>query len=567
MTAKSPIRVSPAFPERRPLSPASNGGVQPSKTVRTPRLKGSRRDRTIQKGQSSDTARTPRLKGSRRDRTIQKGQPSKTTRTPRLWALKTGHLILLTLLLTSCHVGPNYTRPSVTTPPAFKEGPPDSFKEWQQAHPSDDVLKGKWWEIYQDPVLNKLEEQVNISNQNVLAAEASYRESLAAIRVARSALFPTVGVTPGLTVAQGSHNLGAGQVGTTSTFNSGTSTLYAAPFSLSWTLDIWGAIRRSVTAARETAQASAADLENAKLSYQTTLAEDYFEMHGLDAESDLLVKTVGAYREFLELTQFQYESGVASDAAVAAAKTQLDTTRASLIDVGVGRAQFEHAIAILTGRPPSEYTAPEVPLTVTPPPIPISLPSQLLERRPDIAMAERTMAAANEQIGIAKAAYYPTIGLSASAGLESSSVLSLFNWPSRFWSLGPSAAETLIDFGKRAGTVQEMQAAYEAGIANYRQTVLSAFQGVEDNLAALRILEKEYSVNQEAIVDAQDTVRITLDQYQSGIATYLQVITAQAALLSAQTTAVGVLTRRMTASVLLVQALGGGWSTAQLPLN
>lgn len=470
------------------------------------------------------------------------------------------------LTLCGCHVGPHYQRPAAPVPPAFKEPIPDSFKEWQQAHPSDDVIRGKWWEIYNDRALNALEEQVNISNQNVLSAEASYRESLAAIRVARSALFPSVTTTPSMSVAHGSRNLGSGQIGSvSSSAGAGTYTDYTLPFSLSWTLDVWGAIRRSITAARATAQASAADLQNAKLSYQTTLAEDYFEMHGLDANSDLLTKTVGAYREFLELTQYRYQSGVASDADIAAAKTQLDTTRAALIDVGVNRAQYEHAIAILEGKPPSEYTAPQAPLTATPPPVPIALPSQLLERRPDIAAAERTMAAANEQIGIAKAAYYPTISLGASAGLESSSILRLLNWPSRFWSLGPSAAETLLDFGKRAGTVQEAQNAYDADIANYRQTVLSAFRGVEDNLAALRILEHEYAVNDQAIADAKDTVRITLDQYQSGVATYLQVLSAQAALLSTQSNAVSVLTRRMTASVLLVQALGGGWSTAELP--
>jgi NodT family efflux transporter outer membrane factor (OMF) lipoprotein len=475
-------------------------------------------------------------------------------------------LAICVLMLCGCHVGPNYQRPSAPVPPAFKEPIPDSFKEWKQAHPSDDVIRGKWWEIYNDPALNALEEQVNISNQNVLSAEASYRESLAAIRVARSALFPTVTTTPSMSVAHGSQNLGSGQIGSvSSSAGAGTYTDYTLPFSLSWTLDVWGAIRRSITAARATAQASAADLQNAKLSYQTTLAEDYFEMHGLDANADLLTKTVGAYREFLELTQYRYQSGVASDADIAAAKTQLDSTRAALIDVGVSRAQYEHAIAILEGKPPSEYTAPPAPLTATPPPVPIALPSQLLERRPDIAAAERTMAAANEQIGIAKAAYYPTISLGASAGLESSSILRLLNWPSRFWSLGPAAAETLLDFGKRAGTVQEAQHAYDADIANYRQTVLSAFQGVEDNLAALRILEQEYAVNNQSIADAKDTERITLDQYQSGIATYLQVLSAQAALLSTQSNAVSVLTRRMTASVLLVQALGGGWSTAELP--
>ncbi|HUA84147.1 MAG TPA: efflux transporter outer membrane subunit [Bryobacteraceae bacterium] len=486
-------------------------------------------------------------------------------RLPACGGLSVRLFLASAILLTSCRVGPNYKTPPAPVPPAFKEPLPESFKEWKQAHPGDDVLRGKWWEIYHDAALNRLEEQVDISNQNVLAAEASYRQAVAAIRVARSGLFPTVDATPQMTVSHGSSNLGNGEVSSVSTSRSGTFTDYILPFGLSWTADIWGSIRRGITAARATAQASAADLANAKLSYQTTLAEDYFEMHGLDASQKLLTETVAAYQQFLDLTEFRYKSGVASEADVAAAKTQLDTARASLVDVGVSRAQYEHAIAVLTGKPPAEFSAEPVPLTATPPPVPIALPSELLERRPDIAAAERTMAAANEQIGITKAAYYPTISLSASAGLESSSILNLLNWPSRVWSLGPQAAETLLDFGKRAGQVQEAQNAYDAAVANYRQAVLTAFQGVEDNLAALRILEHEYSVNQQAIVDAQESLRVTMDQYKSGVATYLQVLTAQAALLSAQSGAITVLTRRMSASVLLVQALGGGWSTAELP--
>ena len=470
------------------------------------------------------------------------------------------------LVLCGCRVGPDYSRPSAPAPPAFKEQPPETFKEWKQAHPSDDVIRGKWWELYNDPALNALEELVAISNQNVLAAEAQFRQARAAIRVARSALFPTLTTAPSISAAKGSGNLGNGQVSGVSTVSGGgIRTDYFLPFDLSWTADIWGSIRRSVSASIATAQASAAQLENARLSYQTQLAEDYFAMHGLDAEEKLLTNTVASYREFLELTQYRYQSGVASDADVAQARTQVDSARASLIDVGVARAQYEHAIAILTGKAPAEYAAPATPLTSPPPPIPIALPSELLERRPDIASAERQMAAENEQIGIAKAAYFPTISLSASAGLESSSLLTLLNWPSRFWSLGSAAADTLLDFGKRRGQLQEAQAGYDATVANYRQTVLTAFQGVEDNLSSLRILEQESAVVEDTIKDAQDSLRITTDQYKSGIATYLQVLTAQAALLSAQSNAVSILSRRMTASVLLIEALGGGWNQSQLP--
>jgi NodT family efflux transporter outer membrane factor (OMF) lipoprotein len=370
-------------------------------------------------------------------------------------------LAICVLMLCGCHVGPNYQRPSAPVPPAFKEPIPDSFKEWKQAHPSDDVIRGKWWEIYNDPALNALEEQVNISNQNVLSAEASYRESLAAIRVARSALFPTVTTTPSMSVAHGSQNLGSGQIGSvSSSAGAGTYTDYTLPFSLSWTLDVWGAIRRSITAARATAQASAADLQNAKLSYQTTLAEDYFEMHGLDANADLLTKTVGAYREFLELTQYRYQSGVASDADIAAAKTQLDSTRAALIDVGVSRAQYEHAIAILEGKPPSEYTAPPAPLTATPPPVPIALPSQLLERRPDIAAAERTMQQENALIGVQVAAFYPDISLSALGGFAGNPLGQLFNSSNQLWSLAASGTEVLFEGGLRSASVAAARATY-----------------------------------------------------------------------------------------------------------
>jgi NodT family efflux transporter outer membrane factor (OMF) lipoprotein len=470
--------------------------------------------------------------------------------------------------LASCKVGPNYTRPSAPAPPAFKEQPPESFKEWKPAHPNDDVIRGKWWEIYNDPALNALEEQVNISNQNVLTAEAQFREAEAAIKVSRSSLFPTVSIGPSATAGQGSQNLGAGQVSGVSTVGGGSTAVrtdYFLPLDISWTPDVWGRIRRSVTASVATAQASAAQLENARLSYQSLLAQDYFSLRGLDAEQKFLTESVADFEQYLQLTQERYQTGVASEADVALARTQLEQTRAQLVDLGVQRAQLEHAVAVLTGKPPAEYSAPQAPLTQTPPPVPVALPSELLERRPDVAAAERNMAAANEQIGIAVSAYYPTVTLSASTGLESSSIRKWFTWPSRFWSVGPGASETLLDFGRRRGLLQEAHGAYDATVATYRQAVLTAFQQVEDSLAALRILEQESGVERQAIQAAQESLRVTSEQYKAGVANYLSVLTAQSAVLNTQVTSISILTRRMNASVLLVEALGGGWNTSQLP--
>src|SRR5579871_151741 len=408
--------------------------------------------------------------------------------------------LLLALSVTACRVGPNYKRPPAPAPPAFKEQPPEAFKEWRQAHPSDDVLRGKWWEMYNDPALNALEEQVNLSNENVLAAEAQFREASAAVRVVRSSLFPTLSAAPQISTAQGSRNLGAGQVsGVSTTGAAGLRTDFFLPLNVSYTADVWGAIRRSVTASAATAQASAAQLENARLSYQTLLAEDYFSMHGLDAQERLLTSTVKSYEEYLQLTQYRYQSGVASEGDVALAETQLENARASLIDVGVQRSQYEHAIAVLTGTPPANYTAEPLPLNSLPPAIPVAVPSELLERRPDIAANERQMAAANEQIGIARAAYFPTVTLSAAGGFESSSITNWLTWPSRLWSVGTQAADLIFDAGRRSGQVQESQAAYDATVANYRQTVLTAFQQVEDNLSALRILEQEAGVQAKSI--------------------------------------------------------------------
>ena len=463
----------------------------------------------------------------------------------------------IALLLAGCSVGPKYHRPAAPVTATFKEAPPPG---WKQAQPNEAVLRGAWWEVYHDPQLSALEEQVNISNQNVLAAMAQYREAQAAVRVARSALFPQVTASPSIT----------GEYSSTTTSvlsrtSVGTTALYSLPIDVSYQADVWGSIRRSVTASTANAQASFADLENARLLYQAELAESYFGMHGLDSDAELLKTTVKLYEDYLQLTKDRMQAGVASGADVALAQTQLDTARAQLIDLQVQRTQYEHAVAVLTGKPPAELTIPPLTLKTPPPPVPVGIPSELLERRPDIASAERQVAAANEQIGIAKAAYYPAVTLSATGGLESKDISNWFTWPSRFWSVGPQLAQTLFSGGKLHAQVAEQEAAYDATVANYRQTVLTAFQQVEDNLAALRVLEEEAVAEDRAVKAAQESLDIATEQYKAGIVNYLQVITTQTTALQNEKTAVDILTRRLTASVLLIQALGGGWDVSHLP--
>ena len=486
---------------------------------------------------------------------------------------------ILALLLVSagCSVGPNYKRPVAPMPPAFKEQPPANFKEaeaagWKQSQPGDAYSKGRWWELYNDGALSALEEQVGVSNQNVLQAEAQYQEARAAVSVARAALFPVVSTSPAIT-AGGSGASAAGSTSGTSgagtsgagTSGSETHTSFSLPFNVSWEPDVWGNIRRGVTASSATAQSLAAAVANARLLYQAELAQDYFELHGSDAEAELLTRTQASYEEYLTLTQNRLQFGIASDLDVAQAETQLYGIQSQLMDLGVQRAAFEHAIAILIGKAPAEVTIPAATLKILPPPVPIEVPSELLERRPDIAGSERQVAAANEQIGIAMAAFYPNLSLTGSAGLESSSLAKWFTWPSRVWSVGPQLAETLFDAGRRRGIVAEERAAYDATVAGYRQTVLTAMQQVEDNLAALRILEGEAGKVQQTVQSATRALDVSSAQYKAGTASYLTVITSQAALLNADVTAVNLLTRRLTASVLLIEALGGGWNASQLP--
>ena len=455
----------------------------------------------------------------------------------------------LLLFSSACMIGPKYQRPGAPAPLAFKEELPAG---WKKAQPNDGAPRGKWWEVYHDPRLNALEDQVSISNQNVLAADAQFRAAKAAVRIARAGEFPTVTATPSATGS------GTGAA-------SGVRRLYTIPIDLTYETDIWGSIRRGVAANSAIAQASAADLENARLLYQAELAADYFQIQGLDAARQLLDATVKSYEQYVQLTQDRFEGGVASQGDVALAETQLETTRAQLADLGVQRSQFEHAIAVLAGKPPSDLSIPAAGNQSPPPASPIGIPSSLLERRPDVASAERQVAAANEQIGIAKAAFYPSLIFSAGAGLQSTAILDLLTWPSRFWSVGPQLAETLFDAGKRRAQVKVTQAAYDATAAIYRQTVLTAFQQVEDSLAQLRILSEEAEITDRAIKAAERSLEISTTQYRGGLTNYLQVITAQTSALQNQRAAVDILTRRMVASVSLIQALGGGWDASQLP--
>jgi NodT family efflux transporter outer membrane factor (OMF) lipoprotein len=482
-------------------------------------------------------------------------------------------LIALPLFFTACSVGPDYVTPTAPVPVAnYKE-----LGDWKQARPKDDMIRGKWWEIYHDPQLNALEDQVSISNQNVIQAEAQFREAAATVKVARAAFFPTVTTNPSYTMSQASQSLTSGSSsggGGGGTSGSGRSTqhvgaqdvsLYDLPVEASYMVDIWGSVRRSVEANSATAQASFANLENARLSYQATLAQDYFSLHGLDAQEQLLRTTVASYEKFLELTTNQYNSGIVSQADVAAAKTQLDTTKAQLINVGVQRAVYEHAIATLIGKPAPDFSLRKVSLSGTPPAIPVGMPSTLLERRPDIAEAERQVASANASIGVQVAAYYPQLTLSASTGLEAIEFSQLFSGPSFLWSVGPAVAQTIFDAGATHGRVQEAQANYDATVANYRQVVLTAFQQVEDDLSGLRILKDEAAAQDLAVVSARQSLDITTNEYKAGTVDYLNVITAQATALSDELAAVTIRTNRMTTSVLLIEALGGGWDAAKLP--
>jgi NodT family efflux transporter outer membrane factor (OMF) lipoprotein len=470
---------------------------------------------------------------------------------------KWAFVLLGLAVLSGCAVGPRYAKPTAPSPPAYKEVP----SNWKTAQPSDQTAKGKWWEIFQDPRLNALEEQINVSNQTLKAAQAQFEQARAVVRINRSAQYPDVTAGVSATRNRLSKNRPNGRLSPTTTY-----TDLQLPVDASYEVDLWGRVRKTVEAARANAQASAADLENVRLSLHGELASDYFQLRALDAEEQLLNSTVAAYEKALELTRSRYSGGIVSQVDVAQAETQLETTRAQAVDLGVQRAQFEHAIAVLTGQPAPSFALPAAPLANTPPVVPVGLPSDLLERRPDVAANERRMAASNAQIGIARAAYFPTITLSATGGFEGTSITNWFNGPSGFITAGASAIGTVFDGGRRRAVTDEARAAYDQSVANYQETVLGAFQEVEDSLAALRLLEDEAKTQDAAVASAQHSLQLSTNRYKGGVATYLEVITAQSIALTDQRVAVEIAGRRMAASVSLVKALGGGWNVANLPV-
>ena len=480
------------------------------------------------------------------------GELSRRRKLPPLLHCSAAALICLAvMLLNGCSAGPDYARPATETPAAFKE------VGWKTADPKDTQIKGKWWEIYNNPELNALEEQVAVSNQNVAAAEAQYRQAKALVQATRAALFPTAGIsaTPSRSDTLTSSNGVPTRV---------ISSDYLLTGSVSWELDLWGKTRRAVEASEASAQVSAADLAAMRLSIQSSLMQDYFQLRALDSQKVLLDQTIAEYQKFLEITKNRYKTGVAAQTDILNAETQLSNVQAQAIDTTVQRAQLEHAIAVLTGKPPSAFSLPLAPLAIEPPSVPVGLPSDLLERRPDIAAAERAMAAANAQIGVAKAAYYPSLSLNGAGGFNATQFSDWLVWPSRYWSLGTTLSETLFDGGLRGAQTDQALAAYEASVANYRQTVLTGFQEVEDNLAALRILSHEAQVQGKTVQSSLRAAAITVNQYKAGTASSLDVVTAQTIALNSQVTAMGIDSRLMVAHGLLISALGGGWDASAL---
>jgi NodT family efflux transporter outer membrane factor (OMF) lipoprotein len=460
--------------------------------------------------------------------------------------------LLALMAFAACSVGPDYSRPLVTTPANYKET--DAAATAQSI---DDVIKTKWWEMFGDAELNALEEQVDVSNQNVAQAEARYRQARALVASARAAYFPTVTVGVGVTRQQLPTNVGPGPGKVTPAF-----TEHTLPIDVSWEIDVWGRIRRSVESSEANAQANAADLEAAKLSARAELAQDYFLLRIVEAQKQLLDATTVAYQKSVELTTNRYNSGVASRGDVLQAETQLKTNQAQAIETDVQRAQLEHAIALLIGKAPADVSIPVAPIKTTPPALPAGAPEEILNRRPDVAAAERLMASTNAQIGVAEAAYYPNVSVNTTGGFESSNLAKWFSWMGRFWSAGVSMTETLLDGGLRGAQVDQARAAYDASVASYRQTVLTGYQEVEDSLAAQRILAAEAQAQDAAVEAAQQSLAVILNQYQAGIVSYLNVIVAQTIVLNNQVTSVNILGRRLNASVLLVKALGGGWKTS-----
>jgi len=468
--------------------------------------------------------------------------------------VKPGTLAFLVVsALAGCAVGPDYKRPEVEITSAYKEA-----GEWKVAQPQDDLDRGKWWGVFGDPQLDALVGQVEVSNQNVLVAEAQFRRALALVASSRAAYFPTLDADASVVRSRSP----TGVIGGTTAGRIITNR--SASLNSGWEADLWGRLRRAVESNEAGAQASAADLAAARLSAQAELASSYFQLRILDAQKQLLQDTVAAFQKSLDLTKNRYDAGVAAKVDLVQAETQLKSTQAQAIDTGVQRAQLEHAIAVLIGKAPAEFSIAAAPLAAAMPRVPTGLPSELLERRPDVAAAERRVAAANAQIGVAKAAYFPSLTLSASYGSRSADASQWFTVPSRFWSIGPALAQSIFDAGLRRAQTEQAIAAYDATVAEYRQAVLAGFQEVEDNLAALRILGEEAEVQEGAVRAARESVLLTTNQYKAGIVSYINVVTVQTTQLSNERTAMGILGRRLVAAVILVKALGGGWSVAAI---
>lgn len=481
--------------------------------------------------------------------------------------------ISLMTLVSGCMIGPDYSRPDSASAPSYKEVDGKITGDgWKIAAPQDAASNTQWWEIYHDPALNDLMEKVNVNNQNIIAADAQYRQATALLTQARAALFPTL-------TANGSGNRGTLNGGSNGNFSTIEQT-YNANIGASWVPDIWGQVRRNIESSGATAQATAAQLDALKLSTQATLAQTYFQLRIADMQIKMYDTTIKTYEKSLQITQNQYNAGIVTQLDVAQAKTLLESTMALAIDISLSRAQLEHAIAVLVGQTPSSFSLKPQELSIDPatglvvsavsklvaelPDVPIGIPSELLERRPDIAAAERQMAAANAKIGVATAAFFPSLTISASGGYQGVDLPGLISAPFRYWAIGPAIAQPLFDGGLRIGAYQQAGAAYDQTVAQYRQTVLSAFQNVEDNLVALRLLQSESKSQASAVKHAQDAVRISLNQYKSGIITYLDVATSQAAELSNERALMALLNRQIAAHVGLITALGGGWDAKQL---
>ena len=477
-------------------------------------------------------------------------------------------------------VGPAYVKPKVDTPQAFKESSPAAYANadsgaWQPAQPQDAALKGKWWEVFNEPELNGLEEQLNINNQNIALYFQNFMAARAQVAINRSQYFPTLTASPSATRTRSSRALTNGSTTTTGTTTGGTSSatgssgspfnVFEMPLDVSWEPDLFGRVRNAVREAKYAAQVSAADLENERLTEQASLAQFYFQLRGQDALQDLYNKTIDAQKQSLDLTKVLVETGIDSPEDVAQAEVTLANTEATAVGVATNRAIYEHAMATLIGKPASDFSLPVKSLSTNMPPVPVDIPSKLLERRPDVAAAERTMAEANALIGVETAAYFPTLDLTAAGGWEASALKNLFTAPARFWSIGASASETIFDGGLRSATLRQYNAQFNADVASYRQTVLTSFQQVEDYVATVRVLSQQIERQKAAVSAAERFLDIANTRYHTGIDPYLNVITAETTLLSDQQTEVTLRVSELTAAVQLIQALGGGWDNSQLP--